>query len=471
MTRDKKEYRILVIEDNPGDFVIVEELLSEHILNPAVTHAVNYKQAFDILAADAVFDIVLLDLSLPDKNGQQLVTGILQIPSLRCPVIILTGYTDMDFSIKSVSQGISDYLLKDDLNSTMLYKSILYAIERKKAVCELQKTQQQYSDLFNLSPQPMWVFDLETFRFVQVNKATTILYGYSKEEFLNMTLMDIKREEDIPAVMADVKKNQISGQVYKINTRHLKKNGEDFEVEVYTTPITINDKSCRSVIAIDVTEKNQLENMITRAIITTQEDERYEIGSELHDNVCQILAASQLCIGMLNNAVPEEKNHLLVQCNEHIKMALAEIRNLSHQLAPAFFDDSKLEEAFKTLFGTFNLNEQTEIILDFSESVKKYPLSVEIRLNLYRIMQEQLRNILKYARADCIKVSVHIHNHKLNMQITDNGVGFNMASGIKGIGLANMKRRTELFSGKFEIITSPGQGCSIIVDIPLDKTN
>jgi FixJ family two-component response regulator len=133
MTKDRKQYRILVIEDNPGDFVIIEDYLTDQIIKPVLTQAVSYAEAVNILTADEAFDIILLDLSLPDKSGQQLVTGMLQL-NLRCPIIILTGYADIDFSIKSVAQGISDYLLKDDLTGAMLYKSIIYAIERKKSI-------------------------------------------------------------------------------------------------------------------------------------------------------------------------------------------------------------------------------------------------------------------------------------------------------------------------------------------------
>ena len=470
MKTDKKKYRILVIEDNPGDFVIIEDLLTEQIAMPVITHTINYRQAFDILSARTDFDIVLLDLSLPDKSGQQLVTDILEITKLCCPVIILTGYADIDFSSRSVAQGISDYLLKDDLNAVTLYKSIIYAIERKKSISELERSEKQYSDLFYLSPQPMWLFDTETFGFVQVNKAAVVLYGYTEEEFLNITLMDIKLEEDIPKAIVDLRTDNTQIWVNKNLTRHRKKNGEIIEVEISSTPISINNKKFRSVIAIDVTEKNQYENKMTRAIIKTQEDERYEIGGELHDNVCQILAASQFSLGLLKKGLTEEKLPLLDQCKNYIKSALDEIRNLSHRLAPAFFDDSTLEEAFRRLFATFHLDEHIEILLHFDDSLKKYPLSQEIQLNLYRILQEQLRNIIEYAKASSIEVNVLIYNNKLKMQITDNGIGFNMDTVKKGIGLANMKRRTELFSGKFEIETSPGNGCTIILDIPLPKT-
>jgi len=469
MRKDTKQYHILIVEDNPGDFIIVSDLLSEQISMPVIKHVTTYGQAFDILAAGTVFDIILLDLSLPDKKGQQLVTAILQIASMS-PVIILTGYADVDFSIKSVSEGASDYLLKDDLNATMLYKSIIYAIERKKTVTELIGSEKRYSDLFNLSPQPMWVFDSETFRFTQVNKATIALYGYTEEELLKMTLLDIKLEEDIPKAMADLGIANTQSWANKNLTRHRKKTGEIIDMEISSTAITVGDKRFRSVIAIDVTEKNQYENKITRAILKTQEDERYEIGGELHDNVCQLLAVSQLTFGMVKESIVPARSVLFKKGMDYITMALNEIRNLSHRLAPAFFDESTLEEAFAELFETVKVDGKLEIVLHFDASVKKYPLGLELQLNLYRILQEQLRNIQKYAKAALVGVDLSIYDNKLKMRISDDGIGFNMNLVKQGIGLSNMKRRAELFSGKFDIISSPGKGCTVEICIPLDET-
>src|SRR5664279_2969590 len=137
MIKDRKAYSILVIEDNPGDFAVVEQLLAEQIAVPAIVHAANFKQASEILsAADVLFDVILLDLSLHDKSGRDLIIEMLQVASL-CPIIVLTGYTDIEFSIKSISLGIVDYLVKDDLDAPMLYKSIIYSIERKKTITHL----------------------------------------------------------------------------------------------------------------------------------------------------------------------------------------------------------------------------------------------------------------------------------------------------------------------------------------------
>ncbi len=469
MMTSKKYFKFLVVEDNLGDFALVEEFLTQGFLNPSIINASSFKQTAQILQSDeTVFDIILLDLTLSDKSGQSLITEMLQIAS--CPIIILTGYADIDFSISSISQGILDYLLKDDLNTTMLYKSINYAIERKKTVAALRESEKRYSDLFHASPQPMWVFDSETLLFIQVNKAAISLYGYSEAEFLTMTILDIRPPDDKSKALEIV--NRVRNEkedIHKGSFRHLKKLGELIEVEIYSTPIVINNKKYTSVIAIDVTEKKIFDRTITKAIIKTQEDERYEIGGELHDNVCQILATSRITLGMLKESLPPSSMLWFDQSEKNIVLALDEIRNLSHRLAPAFFDETTLEEAFRKLFSTFNIEAKYQILFEFDEVVKVLPVSLEIELNLYRILQEQLRNILKHAGATIIKVAVIVFDDTLHMKVTDNGVGFDAKKVKKGIGLANMRRRAELFSGNFEIESSVGCGCTITVDIPLSS--
>jgi len=195
MIKDKKPYRILVIEDNPGDYFIVEDFLMEQILNPSIVHVINFKEAAAILSSDTSFDVILLDLTLPDKSSENLIAEILTVAAAS-PVIILTGYTDIDFSIKSISMGILDYLLKDELNAVMLYKSILYSIERKKAIAELKESEKRYSDLFHLSPQPMCLYEKDTYRFTKINNAATVHFGYTEKEVLQMSLLDIIPAED-----------------------------------------------------------------------------------------------------------------------------------------------------------------------------------------------------------------------------------------------------------------------------------
>ncbi|HTD42467.1 MAG TPA: response regulator [Mucilaginibacter sp.] len=140
---DKGDYAILVIEDNPGDYTLVEEFLTEQIEEPIISNARNYYEAKKILSAgENLFDIILLDLSLPDKTGIPLIQEIVAISS-DIPIIVLTGYSDLAFGVSSLSLGVSDYILKDELTALSLYKSIVYNIERKRIVLALETSEKR----------------------------------------------------------------------------------------------------------------------------------------------------------------------------------------------------------------------------------------------------------------------------------------------------------------------------------------
>ena len=349
--------------------------------------------------------------------------------------------------------------------------------EKKKLEQSLIASELKFRNFFNLAPIPMWVIDPLTNKFILVNKAALEHYGYSEDEFFDMAIFDIRVREDILKESEDVpnvKEKTLSlrhDEMGRFNFYHLKKDGEKIEVEIYTSPILINDKQCILAISIDVTERNQFENKITKAIIKAQEDERYEIGSELHDNVCQILAAAKINLGMIRPSLEPSVMQFYNQSSDAILLATKEIRNLSHRLVPSFFDNTKLEEAFESLLKTFNVKGNYNISMYFDNSSKNTLIDQEIQLNLYRILQEQLRNIINHSSCTDIEVSLFVCHNLLHMRIADNGVGFEVNDIKQGIGLANMKRRAELFSGKLHINTSLGQGCEIMIIIPIAKTH
>ncbi|MDR6781939.1 YesN/AraC family two-component response regulator [Pedobacter africanus] len=147
MALDKNAYQILVIEDNTGDFVLVEDFLFEQIEAPKIVQALNYKDAVNILSNQQTrFDIILLDLSLPDNKGEKLIQGVVAL-SQNTPVIVLTGYEDFAFGVKSLSLGVSDYILKDELTALSLYKSIIYNSERKKINNALEAQNKKLQDI------------------------------------------------------------------------------------------------------------------------------------------------------------------------------------------------------------------------------------------------------------------------------------------------------------------------------------
>jgi len=256
MPIEKIAYRVLVIEDNPGDYALVENLLVENFEKVVITHANDFSSAMKVLSTEnCPFEVILLDISLPDKAGEPLIKEVAELCPV-APVIVLTGYSDLKFGVKSLSLGASDYLLKDDLTSTSLYKSIIYSSERKKGITELLESEKRYSEIFDFSPLPMWVINIHTLAFLDVNKAAINHFGYSREELLGMTLREIRPSDDIPALESSIERSRRNPETIAHRvTIHRRKNGDLRKVEIQIAQFKYKGILSNVVIGTDITER------------------------------------------------------------------------------------------------------------------------------------------------------------------------------------------------------------------------
>jgi PAS domain S-box-containing protein len=462
----KKDFKILAIEDNMGDFTLIEDYLTEKLQSLKLLHAQNFKTA-NIIIDDHQnsLDVILLDISLPDKDGEDLVKSILE-KAKATPVIVLTGNTNIEFSIKSITYGVADYLVKDNLTADILLKSILYAIEREKINQQLKLSEKKFSDLFYLNPQPMFVVEDATKKIVQVNSAALELYKYTEQDFLSLQLVQLFDKKDI--LTEDI--TILNFEKYFTGRHiHTTKLGESLIVELYSKVVNDYNTPLIYISVNDITDKIRIDETITKAIIKTQEDERFEIGGELHDNICQILAASKMFIGLLKPHLSKETLPLLNNSKDAIDSAIKEIRNLSHRLAPTFFDETSIADAFIRLFSIYSLDNQCTYKTKIDKNISTKKFNRDIQINLYRILQEQLRNIQKYSLATTVEFEFRENNNQLIMRTKDNGKGFLVNESNSGIGLSNMKRRAELLNGTITINSLPEKGTEIIVIIPVNQ--
>lgn len=257
-----KKLNILVIEDNPGDFLLIEEYLTAELEHPNIHHAKTFSEAKQMLGNAAQYHAILLDLTLPDNRGENLVHDVVSIAN-GVPTIVLTGYENRTFGLQVLSYGISDYLLKDEMNSFVLGKSISYSIERNRINSSLRNSEKAYRDFFNLSPQPIYVYNIDTLQFIDVNKAAIQHYGYSREEFLQLTLKDIRPPEDIAhfeQIMLDI--NHSSDVYFEGIFRHQKKSGVLIDVKVKTNVIEQDGIRARLALVNDITEQLKAEREI-----------------------------------------------------------------------------------------------------------------------------------------------------------------------------------------------------------------
>ena len=242
---------ILVVEDHIGDYILIEEYLSEEHFGIKLTRATTFQEAKNKLTNTHNYKVILLDLSLPDvENNESLVKSMVSL-SGNVPIIVLTGFANKEFGVKTLSLGISDYLLKDELSASQLSKSIYYSIERKNIDLKLSESKKKYKALFDFSPLPMWVLDKHTLEFLNVNDAALELYGYSKQEFLSMNVRDLWTNDLKEGIENSWRENY--HDKFGLTVKHHKKNGEIIHVEIKSNPIDFDGREARVTQAKNIT--------------------------------------------------------------------------------------------------------------------------------------------------------------------------------------------------------------------------
>jgi signal transduction histidine kinase len=205
---------------------------------------------------------------------------------------------------------------------------------------------------------------------------------------------------------------------------------------------------------------------IAQAAVFAQEKERAEIGKELHDNIGQLLTTTKLYLEMLKlqQADPTE---LIERGTKHINTIITEVRNLSRSLVPSSINDLGLIASINDLIDSIRALGSFEIRF-FATNTIEERLDATIKLTIYRILQEQLNNIVRHAEAKNVMVEMFLEDNKIYVFIGDDGTGFDLQTVKKGQGLTNIKSRAELQEGSVEILTNPGQGCKLVIQIPIN---
>jgi PAS domain S-box len=317
-----------------------------------------------------------------------------------------------------------------------------------------------YYALFEQATDAIMVTDLNG-NFIDVNSSLCAMIGYTKDELLGKNVSafidkDDLKEKPIPYDMLLQGKNTFTER------KAVHKDGSIIYLES-------NAKKCGDnqilVIARNISERKKtdadLQQKITDAVITAEENERQEIGQELHDNVNQLLATARLYIGIARQRIGKKNYELISEADTFIDIAINEIRNISHSLISPFIDEYGLLQAFDHL--TTTIQKSSKLNIDKKIEIDENIIDDKLKLAIYRIVQEQLNNIIKYAKATTILISLKHDDDKVLLTIKDNGVGFDTSRSSTGIGLINIRTRASLFKGKLDITSSPGNGCTMKV--------
>jgi PAS domain S-box-containing protein len=173
-------HRVLLVEDNPGDSRLLEELLKAGDSKFEVIRTVRRLADAENALSEMEVDIVLLDLSLPDSSGIETLSR-LQRHSPETPIVVLSGLHDEELAAQTVHRGAQDYLVKDQLEDRLLVRSMRYAIERKSSELALAHERMLLRELLGRVPDRIYFKDRES-RFILINESMASLFGLGKPE-------------------------------------------------------------------------------------------------------------------------------------------------------------------------------------------------------------------------------------------------------------------------------------------------
>jgi PAS domain S-box-containing protein len=349
--------------------------------------------------------------------------------------------------------------------------------ERKLAEEALQKSEANLHTIFDNTDTIYALLD-KNFRVVSINQRAADfvrkeLHGKFQR---HKSLIDYFPEER-RASLQERMERVLTGEHISYESNYQQEDGSMTWYDVRMLPITDNEKKILGMMMAvsDITEKKLLEQAIvnqkvqeqkkmTRAVLNAQEKERNKIGQELHDNVNQILAGSKMLMGLMKSKKQGDEE-LIDKSISLIDSAINEIRVLTRdQVTPQRRID--LEDLVRSLVD--NLNEHAGMEADFVYDIDGLLITDDLKLNIYRIIQEGINNVLKHAKARQVTVVVKGDPDGLHVVITDDGSGFDtVATKSRGVGMANIQNRVESYNGKILVESSPGNGCRIELSIPV----
>ena len=316
MSKGPAQYKILIAGDNSVYNTEVAHLLQGNNITENIT--ADFKFRNDEFYKK--FDIIILVANNPNIAFNSLLFSIKIL--MEVPVIVISDfYSAEDISTSKVrirKNSVFDFLPYSHLSHLLLIKTVKYVFEINKEYLKNKTLQKKYDDLFHMNPLPMWIYDVESLSFLEINKAAELKYGYSRKEFLNMTLRDIRPNEDIAKLekaINIVKKHEklFSNGIF----RHKKKDGGIIYVELVGNIIYIQKIKCEIVLANDITDSiNYIQ------AIENQNSKLQEIAFA-HSHI--IRAPLTNMIGILNLIKDTDSNslenselldHLFTSCNQ-----------------------------------------------------------------------------------------------------------------------------------------------------------
>jgi PAS domain S-box-containing protein len=331
---------------------------------------------------------------------------------------------------------------------------------------ELKKSIQELMDIkFALDESSIVAITDSRGTITYVNEQFIQISKYTKEELIGQDHRILNSGFHSTEFFKEMWRTIGSGEVWKGEIRNSAKDGTHYWVDTTIVPF-MNDKGKPYqylAIRYEITERKRVEQELQKmmtSIIDVQEEERKRLSRNLHDGIGQNLYSHLITI---NRLLSELDHPLLEQMQKEATQLIEEIRDISWELRPSVLDDLGLVPAIRSFLSRFSENYHIDV---YFECMLKRRLDISIELTIYRIIQEALTNIRKYADVSEATVTVRDFDHSVRVMIEDKGKGFETGNQSRGVGLFSMDERARAVGGELTINSSSGKGTRVILEIP-----
>jgi len=351
--------------------------------------------------------------------------------------------------------------------------------DRQRAERALQESEEKYRTVVENSLSGIFIHQGGRFRFV--NQQVVDMLGYDRpEDLVGRPFWDVIHPED-RAMVKERGLRREKGQIEPVQYpfRVIQKNGSTIWVELRATHASYMGKPAVVGNFIDITQSKKAEEEIrhlSRRLIEVSEDEKKKLARDLHDEFGQVLTSLHFDLEAVYRNISPESTDQKKRCSgilQTVERLADSVRKTTSYLRPDLLDHMGLIPTLEWYIQEFT-GRWPDVQVDFQTLGLKKRLNPEIEMVLYRIFQEGLTNISKHAKAARIEIMLTYSHPRVIFVIRDDGVGYPQqrkgsapGENLRGIGLLSMRERVTSFGGSIDILSTPGRGTTIRVDIPV----